>query len=370
VLDREEFGRFSVVYLGVVVAMSAIRPVTGEVLLLPTTEARHDAQALGGSAAGLTLALALVPAVAMCGIALSWAPPAAGAAALAIPLAAVQDNVRYQAFAARRPAIAAVSDFITLAPVAVVLAVSGRVVQTSSPALLALAGGAFAGTVAALVQLRTNVRWRGLRAFGSATRGARRAGLLEFGSNALVTQVPLLVMPLTAPFRDLAAIRGLQLSFAPVTVVHAAAFALIMPRLGDAFAASGTLRLGLLRTYVVALSGVTVVLAGSVHIVPSSVLAAAFGDTAGAVRPHVWAFAVVQLVAIATGALAMALRASDSYGRVARARVLLAAATVAAVLVLAGRYGVVGACVGLTLPQLVFVAVGSRSMARTLRGTR
>jgi hypothetical protein len=263
-----------------------------------------------------------------------------------------------------------VSDVVTLAPVALMLALSGYAVRSSSAALLALAAGACAGAAVAMVQLRTPLRVGGLRSFASVTRGSRRAGLLEFGSNALVTQVPLLVMPLTAPFADLAGIRGLQLSFAPVTVVHSAAFALIMPRLGDAFVSTGMLRTGLLRVYVVGLCAVTAVLATLVQILPSSVLTTAFGDTADAVRPHVWAFAVVQVVAIATGALAMALRASNTYRHVAGARLGLAAATVPAVLVLAGRYGVVGACAGLTLPQLVFVGVGWRSMAKFARGTR
>jgi hypothetical protein len=234
----------------------------------------------------MTIVLATLPTVLLCGVWLSWSPPAAGAAALALPFAAVQDNARYQAFATRRPGVAAVSDVVTLAPVALMLALSGHAVRSSSAALLALAAGACAGAAVAMVQLRTPLRVGGLRSFASVTRGSRRAGLLEFGSNALVTQVPLLVMPLTAPFADLAGIRGLQLSFAPVTVVHSAAFALIMPRLGDAFVSTGVLRTGLLRVYVVGLCAVTAVLATLVQILPSSVLTTAFGDTADAVRPQ------------------------------------------------------------------------------------
>jgi hypothetical protein len=55
VLDKEAFGRFSVVYLGVVLAMSAIRPVTGEVLLLPllpSADGDNDGRVLRGRAAG------------------------------------------------------------------------------------------------------------------------------------------------------------------------------------------------------------------------------------------------------------------------------------------------------------------------------
>lgn len=158
-LDDVSLGRVGLIVTGVVLVITAVRPITAKPLLV------HEAAGSGRPAplhhamrvsvwVGLALALLVAASTP------AWGDPvlALALATGAVPLL-VQDQLRYSALAVRRPAIAAMSDGVWLAVFALVAV--ARPADGPRGLLVAWLAGATVAAAAAALALGSR-RWRSL----------------------------------------------------------------------------------------------------------------------------------------------------------------------------------------------------------------
>lgn len=352
--DDVGFGYFSFVYIVVLAIMTLLRAVCGEVVLFtdlsPASIAarRNSTVTVAGlatvGAAGLVLLGATLDRVGY-------------AAAFALIPVCVQDNYRYLAFVTHRPRVTATSDVITcLGPLAVVL--FGRNSgDAAAAAFVAWGVAALAGSLVAERMMHPGHGTAPSASFAPELRALRNAALVEFMSTTLLYQIPLLALPAVITYADVGTMRGLQMAFSPVTVVHAALFALVIPRLTNVFEDRGRLSYGLIVVYMAVLGSLTVLIALVLSHTPSAWAARVLGSTSESVQDNAWAYASAQAAAIAATAATIVRRIDRTYGTVVRVR--LASAIAAPILCLVGALwlGVVGACLGLAASQMLYLVL-------------
>lgn len=362
-LSDDQFGQFSFVYVTVLAMMTLLRALCGEVVLFTDSSAPFVTARRSSTIA--VVAMGAVGAVVLVVLGVTTDVAGYAAAAAFIPVC-VQDNFRYLAFVAGRTEVAAASDLVTtLGPLAVVL-LARNDPDAGWLAFLGWGASAIAGSLVAQAMLGADHSLRPSHLFAPELGQLRHASLIEFASTALLYQIPLLLLPTVASYADVGAMRGLQMVFSPVTILHAALFAVLVPRLTRAFESTGRVHLELVMVYIAVLTALTALIAVVVSQAPADWAVRVLGDTSDAVQDHAWFYGLAQgITVVATGATIVR-RIERTYTTVARVRSVSALCAPVFGLVGAAAFGVTGACLGLAASQLIYLALlRLRSAPRT-----
>jgi len=370
-VTSEEFGRFSVIYLFLYFGMASIRAIYGEPQLLTTYLPESKSGAINrwavGSGALTAVALGVAETVVLISIFRSaWLI----IVVLVLPSLVLQDVLRYVAFALGKPHIAAASDIAVLLPLPLLL-----VWTPSHVPIEVLAVGLWAVSCLVSAALASRFVLTGpplirVRRYWGLSRSAAIGSMTEFAATALVFIVPVTLIPLTASLSDTATVRVLQMVFSPITIVHAAAFTLLAPRITHRTLESGRGMGGLLSLYAFFLSAATIGWTAILAAVPSLgswLFPSSYEDA----RSVLTSYLIVQLMGVALGTVTLGLRATNTYRGLVRIRIVFAALTPLAAVWAVGAHGVGGFCVALVLMQVPVLIVGFRLLSKfghTARG--
>lgn len=374
-VDAEAFGAFGIAFAVFALVVGMTRAVVTTPLLVHHSAASAEAQAGPvRSCAGASLAVGL-GAGALCLIAASIASDdlrvALALVGLALPGVLVQDAWRQALFTAARPRDAAVNDVVWAV---VQLALAAVVLATGTAGTATLMAGWGAGALAgALLGVRQLGGWPLLRGALPWARRASHTGLRLGGEYALVMGAHTLVTLALGAVAGLAAtgaVRAAQTLLGPLQVVVSATASFVVPALARRRATCGAA--GLTERAVttsLATGGLAVAFVGALLLLPDPWGEALLGDS--------WSGAASVLLPL--GVLAVAVGASQgavlSLKALARADLLLRAATVFAPLVLlggvsgalvAGAVGVAWATAGAQVLHTALVwVVAARAMRRS-----
>ena len=370
-VDSADFGRFSVVYLVLYFSMASLRALFGEPLLLVARRSDEETQSLHrwavGSSSVSASALGLAVGVVLVSILRS---PWLFAACAVLPLLVVQDALRFVAFALARPHIAAASDVAVLVPLPLLFVWHPRGLPIE-----VFAVGLWAISCAVSASLTSRWVLNGLptieyRRYWDQARSAAVGSVTEFAATAMVSIIPVILIPLATSLDDAATVRVLQMVFSPITIVHAAGFSLMAPRLTRRARASGRGMGRLLSWYALALSGCSIVL--TIVLIATPQLGSwLFPSSYSEARSALSTYLVVQLTGVGVGTVTLGLRATDSYGRLAAVRIVTAAMTPVAAVIGVRAGGVRGFCVAVAAMQLPVLVQGLRLLGirQTPRGS-
>jgi len=362
--SASDFGHFSFVYLTVLTMMTLIRAICGEVVLF--TDSTPAMMAARRSSTIAVIGLAAAGAAVLAGIG-SVLDSAGYAAALAIVPICVQDNYRYLAFVSHRVGVAAWSDVVTAIGPLIVVLFARDTGAAGSTALVAWGASAVVGSLLAELIMRPGHRLTPRALFAPVLKPLRQAAVIEYASTALLYQFPLLLLPAVVAYADVGAMRGLQMAFSPVTILHAALFALLVPRLTARFETRREVDRRLIVAYIAMLLGLTVVIAVVVARTPESWAREVLGDTAGAVQANAWAYCALQGAAVLATAVTIVYRINRTYDRIVRVRVITALASPVLCLAGAAWFGIAGACLGIAAVQLAYMCLLRSPLVRAKR---
>jgi hypothetical protein len=363
-VSSEDFGRFSVMYLVLYFGMASLRSVFGEPLLLTTQVSDTDAGAINrwavGSAVAAAAVLGLLEAVVLVSIFHSlWLIVVAAA----LPLLVLQDVLRYVAFALGRPQIAAASDVVVLLPLPVLLIWHPADIRIEVLAVLLWGASCVVSAGLASRFVLTGLPAIQLRRYWDVSRNAAVGSLSEFAATALVLVIPVTLIPLGGTLVDTATVRVLQMVFSPITVVHAAAFTLLAPRVTRRTQHSGRGLDGLLGYYAVILGGCSVALTAVLAATPS-LGGWLFPSSYSEARSKLYIYLIVQLMGVAVGTVTLGLRATNAYGGLIQVRIISAVATPVVAVWAVRQDGVRGFCLAVAAMQLPVLIVGLRMLLK------
>lgn len=303
----QEFGAFAVLFASYLIAAMVIRGMTADVYVVHSTGERRTSDASVCLGAVVPLALSAAPLLMGIGWIVGGNGPNLGLTfALAIPVLAMQDCLRYIALANQRPFLAIVNDgtvLILQAAISVCLVVTGN----TDPLLFLLAWsfGTLCGGSLAMLFLKIVPR------LGDGREWIKSSGGLSvrYGLDNLIaqstSQVALFVIAGVAGLSASGAFRAAQTLFGPAMVVVVGAMAAVTPEL----VRIRRLSEGRFRTQVARLSLGLAVFGSVVSIVilalPNHVGTEVFGPTWMEAVPLLPWLAVVQIMSgVRMGAMA------------------------------------------------------------------
>jgi hypothetical protein len=359
-----DFGRFSVLYLLLYFGMAFLRAIFGEPLLLVGQIPERTTGTLYGWAVGSSAVCAVVLGFVQGAILVSIFHSAWLLVSIAVlPAIVFQDVLRFVAFSLGQPHVAAASDLAVLLPLPILIIWHPHALPVEELAIAFWAASSILSAAFAARWLLKSAATVHVRRYWNLSRRPAVGSITEFGATAMVSIVPVTLIPLGSSLSDTAAVRVLQMMFSPITVVHAAAFSLIAPRIAQRRHSSSHGMSRLLYGYAFALAGCSVALTAVLVAIPrlgASLFPSSYADA----RSFLTTYLLVQLVGVGVGTVTLGLRATDSYDGVARVRILTAAVTpVAAVLAVASG-GVRGFCLALAAMQLPVLFRGLQILSR------
>jgi hypothetical protein len=281
-----------------------------------------------------------------------------------LPAIVLQDILRFVAFSLGKPHIAAASDLAVLLPLPILLVWHPRSLPVEELAVGLWAASSVLSAALAARHLLNSPPEIQIGRYWSLSRRPAVGSITEFGATAMVSIVPVTLIPLGSSLTDTAVVRVLQMVFSPITVVHAAAFTLIAPRIARRRQSSNHGMARLLYAYAIALAGCSVALTAGLAAIPR-LGAALFPSSYADARSFLWTYLIVQLVGIGVGTVTLGLRATDSYGGLARVRIVTAVMTPVAAVLAVAIGGVRGFCFAVAAMQLPVLARGLRILSRS-----
>jgi O-antigen/teichoic acid export membrane protein len=371
-LSVENFGWFSLALTVGLLALSAVRPLSGTLLLLaaePAGEgaARAQHRAAVGAAVGLGVGFGVVFALA------ALVLPTTGRTlflvlAVGFPFLAAQDCMRFVAFGGARPWVAAASDAGWLLCIALIVPlVRGHGVASPSAYLLIWEGGAVFGAVLAacvfrwLPDLRNGLAWAWRH--GNTSRYLVGEIVASYGS----VQLSILLVALVVGVGAAGEFRGAQTLLGPLTVIHMAVISFLLPELARRNDMTVESRVKIASLISVPLGIVNLAYGLIIVSLPSGVGEALLGLTWQGGREHILPLALWSAAAaLCIGPLC----SLQAMGRAqSAARISTALGTLILVFVSIGLYvdGSVAAAYGMALAQALVLFLWWPTMIRWAR---
>ncbi|CAI9390035.1 hypothetical protein [Microbacterium sp. T2.11-28] len=372
VATTAEFGLFSLGYVLLLFFLGFQRALVGEVLLVRFSKAGERPAGVDDSAAGVSVAVGVVSAVALavCGLLAGGDPLMWTVLAVAGPLVFVQDIVRYILIARARSGHALVSDAVWAV---VALPVMVWLVAVSAPAWTVAAAWTAGGVVAMIVAIAyarvlprpvSGARW----IVANRDIAVRFSG--EYASLNLSNTVVWFLLAGPLGVAGVAALRGASLLFSPLNTAFNAVRIAVVP---DLVRSRGSRRYrSRLRETALILTGICVVWSGVVLLLPDEIGRLVLGATWDVAADLRWPYAVQGLAMVAYTALLAHFRAAARHTSSTAMRGFLAGATLVLPMALAFAMAAAGAAWGFAAAVALSVVVGlvweTRARRREQRG--
>jgi hypothetical protein len=359
-------GAFGLVMMLFLLALALGRAVGGDALLLSAQPQRHEGQGLGLALTSGVLG-ALVGVAVLLTLAGRGASPEAAWLLALMPWLVVQDTYRYVAFARHQPAVAMVGDAIWVLAVGLGAAVATLLGRADAWVVVALwaVGGMCSGAFLAL-RLR---QLPDLLPLARRPLWDRRLQLWLLAEAALLTgpvHLVLLVAGASSGLQAVAALRLLQIAFAPMTMLFFAWYVTrVQSMVGHAQASPTALRTTLAKVGL-ALGAVCLLLAFALLALPEAWGRRVGGETFALARVAVVPFALSTALTGSAASLIAGLRACGALASVVVARVVVVVPNLVAVAALGRAFGITGIAWALVATNAVGVAVLWRSLASAL----
>jgi O-antigen/teichoic acid export membrane protein len=351
--SAHDFGTFSVIYVLYMLALGACRSITYEPL---TVHYSGTVATVAGKAARACVVVTLISGVVMGsmlvasgGVLRGTAGPLLVTMGVALPFLLLQETIRGVCFASERPGAAAVSDTIWIVAQMIGFAAVFVLVE-NPPAWALLAVWTASGSVAGIA----TCAWVRAAPVGSPRRWIRDhsslivASIANFAFRVAPPYLVYALLPIVGGLEALGRLRAAYLVFGPLGVVFEGAVLAALPTAVVAARRGDALR-PLARRFSAALTVLALGWGALIVLVPDTLGRLLLGDgwsDASSTR------AVLAFSLAAEGMLvgaAIALRASGSQARLARARLLAGPVTIISSLARAVPFGAPGAAAGFVI---------------------
>lgn len=368
--DRQEFAAFAVVVTGYLLVTELTRSAfLIPVLVLYSNEEDSVGRAGPPVAAGVVTAVVAGAVFLAAGSMLAEGRAMLLILAVTLPCLQYQDAVRHVAFAESSPRVAALADLAWLGGQVVVTGAAWATGRSTPTTLFLI--WATAGSVSGLVfgwRLRLRPRFDECRRWLSVNGALCRRVSAEFVLNSGSYYALSYGLVVVAGAQELGRWRAAQALIGPVSVLLLAGTVLGVPESVRVRERADSLRrFGLLLS--VALGGLAVAGGGAAYVVVSTIGRDWFPASLDAARP---VLVPLTMFATAVGAAAGAvagLRALDQAGWIVRCRAATGPLGLALGLVLATRWGAIGALGGLIVSESSFAAAAWARFRRRLWST-